>query len=174
MKSLLRALILCSCSLLAIACDDYRFKYFGIVDPTPPFSANRILFTSPFGFWHTNARILSVSGNRCNLPFKQGQVSSNIPWRITGAPGSILLEQNTSNLTDLMSFSGPFSGQDFNVFTSAIRNPLISPCFFRDSKIVGRFSSDFTKFEATEDLTWGEPGAEVIVRRAWEGSHTQD
>jgi hypothetical protein len=38
-------------------------------------------------------------------------------------------------------------------------------CQFREATIVGRFSPDFSTFEALETLVWGVPGNETVVQR---------
>jgi len=59
MKSLLRVLVVASCLPLAAACDDVRFRYFGVVDPSPVVVVRP--FVNPFSIFRTDLTIVRVS-----------------------------------------------------------------------------------------------------------------
>lgn len=170
MKSHLRALLIVLCIPLAAACDDYQYRFFGAA-PTPV--RPRPLFNSPFGMWSADGTIVSISGGRgCGVGFVSGETRTGVSWRITSNIAAILIEQDLQNspVTALSPFSGSLTGLDFKTSASSNGNPLQSSCLFRGGTLTGTFSADFSTFDATEDLLWGQPGAEVHVQRHWVGS----
>jgi len=170
MKRFLRALIIASSVPLAIGCDDYRLRVFGAVQPSPV--PARPAPETTFANWRADATVVGVFGGRgCGWGTTPGETRPGVQWRITIAPAAILLEEDMANWpTDHLPFSGVLSGQDFNAFYTNNGNYLGSTCQFRDGKLTGRFSQDFSTFEAMETLTWGPPNAETRVQRRWIGS----
>ena len=168
MKSLLRALIVLSFIPFA-ACDDYQFRYFGVVNPSPVV-ARRIVNTAG-GLFFADSTIVSIFGNPgCRLNMNTGDRRRNVQWRVTPNAGAVLFEQDPQNFqtTDLSPFSGVLNGQDFNVNATSNGNFLNSPsCIFRGSTLKGHFASDFSGFDATEDMIFGLAGSEVRVQKHW-------
>ena len=175
MKSLLRTLIIVSCIPFA-ACDDYHYRFFGAVKPTPVIVAP--VSRSPFGTFVADSTIVAIVGVRgCSLNMNTGDRGRNIPWRVTTNPGAIMLEQAPQNFqtTDLAPFSGVLNGQDFSASATSNGNFLNSTtCLFRGSTLKGRFSPDFTAFDANEELTFGQIGSEVHVQKHWVATRGAD
>jgi hypothetical protein len=175
MKSLLRVLIVASCIPLA-ACDDVRIRYFGLVDPTPPFGVTPFPFNNPFSIFRTDLRIVRVSAFKsCAVIFTPGQIFPGQQWRVNMGSGSIFLQQDITNTPNLQpSFSGTLNGLDFIASSSNVGSVLLPSCIFRSSNLKGRFSPNFRTFDATELLTWGSPGAETTIERSWVGAAVTD
>jgi|KBSSwiStaDraftv2_1062776.scaffolds.fasta_scaffold25908_5 hypothetical protein len=175
MQSLLRTLIIVSCIPFA-ACDDYHYRFFGAVNPTKVIVVP--VSHSPFGTFFADSTIVAIVGVRgCPLDINTGDRRRNIPWRITTNPGAIMLEQDPQSFqtTDLAPFSGVLNGQDFSASATSNGNFLNSTtCLFRGSTLKGHFSPDFTSFDATEDLTFGQIGSEVRVQKHWVATRGSD
>lgn len=169
MKSLLRAFIVLSCIPLAAACDDYHFRYFGVVNPTPVIVRP---VASPFSIFRADLRIVNVSAFKsCAVIFTPGQIFPGTEWRVQRGSGSIFLQQDITNAPNSQAtFSGTLSGQDFVATSSNVGSILLPSCLFRSSTLKGRFSPNFSTFDAVESLTWGSPGAETTVQRNWVGA----
>ena len=166
MKSPLRAVIFAACLPLAAACDDYHYRFFGAVDPTPV----RPIAASPGGNWRADATVVLGSARGCGWGTTLGETHAAVPWNITLGPGAILLEQGLqTTLTDRVPFSGTLNGQEFSATNSNGGNYLASGCQFRGGTLTGRFSPDFSTFEAVETLTFG-PTGDTRVQRRWVGS----
>jgi hypothetical protein len=169
MKLLVPALLVAICVPLSAGCDDYQYRFFGTVDPSPTGvqqGSNGI-----FGSWRATSTVVRVSGGSgCPVPTASGQTQSNVPWRITVGPGSILLEQDVNGApASRSSFSGVLNGQDFSASSTSAASSL-SSCLFRGGRLTGRFSSDFSTFKASEELTWGQAGGETALLRDWVGT----
>ena len=175
MKSLLRVLIVALCIPLA-ACDDVRIRYFGLVDPTPPFGVTPFPFNNPFSIFRTNLVIVRVSAFKsCAVIFTPGQIFPGQNWKINMGSGSIFLQQDLSNTPNLQpTFSGTLNGLDFIASSSNVGSVLLPSCLFRTSTLKGRFSQNFRTFDAIELLTWGSPGAETTIERSWTGAAVTD
>ena len=175
MQSLLRTLIIVSCIPFA-ACDDYHYRFFGAVKPTPVVVAP--VARSPFGTFFADSTIVSIVGTRgCTVDMNTGDRRRNVQWRVTTNPGAIMLEQDLQNFqtTDLAPFSGVLNGQDFSASATSNGNFLKSTtCIFRGSTLKGRFSPDFTAFDATEELAFGQIGSEVHVQKHWVATRGSD
>jgi hypothetical protein len=171
MKSLLRAFFVVSCVLLAAACDDVRFRYFGIVDPSP-FGIRPVVVANRFSIFRADLTIVSITSVKsCAVIFTPGQIFPGTQWRMNMGSGSIFLQQDITNSPNAQaSFSGTLNGLDFIASSSNIGNVLLPSCLFRSSTLRGHFSPNFTTFDAAEFLTWGSPGAETTVQRNWLGS----
>jgi hypothetical protein len=72
--------------------------------------------------------------------------------------------------TDHVPFSGALNGQEFSATYSNGSPSPTAICQFRGGTLSGRFSPDFSTFDAFETLTWGSPNAETRVQRHWVGS----
>jgi len=177
MKSLLRVLLVLLCVSVSAACHDWRFKYFGVVDPSPiPFGFVRP-FVFPFSIFRADLTVVNITTVKsCAVIFTPGQIFPGTQWRMnTGASGSIFLQQDITNTPNIQpSFSGTLDGQDFVANSSNIGNALLPSCLFRNSTLTGKFSPDFRTFNASELLTWGSPGAETTIQRNWVGSAVVD
>ena len=170
MKSLLRAFFLVSCVVLAAGCDDVRFRYFGVVDPSP--FRRPVVIANPFSIFRADLTIVSVTSFKsCAVIFRPGQIFPGTQWRVNMGSGSIFLQQDITNAPNSQaSFSGTLNGLDFIASSSNIGNILLPSCLFRSSTFKGHFSPNFATFDAAEFLTWGSPGAETTVQRNWLGS----
>jgi hypothetical protein len=170
MKSLLRVLIVALCVPLTAACDNYRFRYFGVVDPSPVVAVQPVV--NPFSIFRADLTIVSITGfQSCAIVVTPGQLSPNTQWRVTMGAGSILLQQDITNApNNQAAFSGTLNGLDFTAASSNVGNSLLPSCLFRNSTLKGHFSPNFSSFGAVETLTWGSPGAETTVQRNWAGS----
>ena len=94
-------------------------------------------------------------------------------WRVTINDHSILLDEDMSNWpTDHISFSGSLSGEEFTASYFQGDDYARWVCQFREAHLSGRFSPDFSSFEALETLVWGVPGNETVVQRRWLGSRS--
>src|SRR5262249_12876179 len=110
----------------------------------------------------------------CVLPATTGQTRTNVPWRITVGAGSILFEQDiASGSNDRASFSGVLNGQDFTA-SSTTGGSALSSCVFRGGTLTGRFSADFSTFDANETLTWGLAGSETTLQQRWVGARVSN
>lgn len=174
MKSLLRAFIVLSCIPLAAACDDWKIRYFGVVNPTPVVVVRP--FVNPFSIFRTDLTIVTVTSFKsCAVIFTPGQIFPGNRWRVNMGSGSIFLQQDITNTPNIQpTFSGTLSGLDFFASSSNIGQVLLPSCLFRSSTLKGRFSPNFTTFDATELLTWGSPGAETTIERSWKGVGVAD
>ena len=171
MKSLLRTLIVLSCIPFVAACDDWKFRYFGVVNPSPVLAVRP--FVNPFSIFRADLTIVTVSTIKsCAVVFTPGQIFPGTQWRVnTGASGSIALQQDITNAPNQQAFfSGTVDGLDFVANSSNVGSFLLPSCLFRNSTLTGRFAPDFRTFNATEFLTWGSPGAETTIQRNWVGS----
>jgi hypothetical protein len=175
MKSLLRVLIVLSCVSISAACDDWHFKAFGVVDPTPVFGIRPIV--NPFSIFRADLTFVNITTVKsCAVVFTPGQIFPGTRWRMnTGSSGSIFLQQDITNTPNIQpTFSGTIDGLDFVANSSNIGNALLPSCLFRNSTLNGHFSPDFRTFNAKEFLTWGSPGAETTIQRNWTGAAVVD
>ena len=89
-------------------------------------------------------------------------------WRVAVHEQSILLDEDMSNWpTDHIPFSGTLNGHEFSARYYQGDDYARWVCQFREATLEGRFSPDFSTFEAMETLVWGVPGRETVVRRKW-------
>jgi hypothetical protein len=92
-------------------------------------------------------------------------------WRVTIKDQSVALDEDMSNWpTDHIAFAGESRGQDFTARYFQGDDYARYVCQFREAHLTGRFSADFSSFEALETLVWGVPGNETIVQRRWSAS----
>jgi hypothetical protein len=104
----------------------------------------------------------------CGWGTREGDARANVLWRIAVTAGSIGMDEDIDNWpTDHIPFSGTLSGTRFEATYDNGPDYLQWVCQFKGATLSGRFSSDFSSFEAEEALTWGAPGIETVVRRRW-------
>ena len=135
------------------------------VAPAPPRSLE-------MANWRGDAAVLSRSGNAgCGWGTTAGEERKSVLWRVTISGESIALDEDMSNWpTDHIPFSGTLNGLEFSARYYQGDDYARWVCQFREASIVGRFSPDFSTFEASETLVWGVPGQETVVQRRWVAS----
>ena len=116
--------------------------------------------------------VLSRTGNAgCGWGTTVGEDRKGVLWRVTLDELTILLDEDMSNWpTDHLSFSGTLNGLDFTADYYQGDDYARWVCQFREAHLTGRFSHDFSTFEAMETLVWGVPDRETVVRRRWVAS----
>ena len=136
--------------------------------PAPPAAGGNIDLAN----WRGDALVLSRTGSGgCGWGTTAGEQRSGVLWRVAITDGSILLDQDMSNWpTDHIPFSGSLSGEQFTARYSQGADYARWVCQFREAHLSGRFSPDFSSFEALETLVWGVPGNETVVERRWVAS----
>lgn len=123
--------------------------------------------------WIGIATVVSTadSGSSCGWGISVGDTRQNVEWRITITGDSIALAVDMRNWpTDHTPYSGSLSGRQFTASYDQGADYAKYICQFKVGTLSGRFSADFSSFEAVETLVWGVPGAERTAQRQWAGS----
>jgi hypothetical protein len=125
----------------------------------------------PVANWRGDALVLSKSGSGgCGWGTVAGE-TRQVLWRVAITGSAVVMDEDVPNWpNDHIPYRGSLDGQRFTATYSQGADYRDYVCQFKGAELEGRFSADFSSFEATETLVWGAPGAETIIKRQWRGS----
>jgi hypothetical protein len=156
---------------LLSACGGDHARPANAVAPSPIVQSAKPAFLAN---WTADAAVLSrTNGGRgtCGWGTAVGETRAGVAWRITIAGASISLEEDMQNFpTDHIPYTGTLSGTQFTAAYSQGIDSLLWACQFTGGTLSGRFSADFSSFEALESLSWGAAEQETTVQRRWVGA----
>jgi hypothetical protein len=112
--------------------------------------------------------VARTGSNPCGWGTSVGETRNDVLWEITISGSSIVLDEDMRNWpTDDVRYSGTLNGVEFTASYSQGDDYLKWVCQFKGGTLTGRFSADFSMFEADETLIWGPPVSETTVYRRW-------
>jgi hypothetical protein len=160
-------------ALFILGCDDQSLR---TVAPTAPMSFRTT--SSPIppngANWKAIATVVSVTaGNAhaCGWGTSVGDTRAGVWWRVIISTPDVSMDEDMPNWpTDDVPYSGHLDGVAFTAGYRSGPDYANYVCQFREASLSGRFSDDFSTFDAVETLVWGQPGAETTVQRHWVGS----